>query len=60
MIFALRAALNFSFSSVLPRASCHLHPRARSGYDEEVAYDDYMDPEPGFFLSCLGDSVDAD
>ena len=24
------------------------HPRARSGYNEEAAYDSYMNPEPGF------------
>ena len=35
------------------------HPRARSGYDEETAYDSYMNPEPGF-QSGLGDPVDAD
>jgi len=35
------------------------HPRARSGYDEEAAYDSYMNPEPGF-QPGPGDSVDAD
>jgi hypothetical protein len=34
------------------------HPRAPHGYDEETAYDSYMNPEPGF-QSGPGDSVDA-
>ena len=34
------------------------HPRARSDYDEETAYDSYMNPEPGF-LSGPGDFVDT-
>jgi len=33
-------------------------PLARSGYDEETAYDSYMNNEPGF-QSGLGDSIDA-
>jgi len=24
------------------------HPRARNDYDEEAAYEGYMNPEPGF------------
>ena len=32
---------------------------ARNDYDEEAAYDDYMNPEPGF-QPGPGDSVDAD
>ena len=35
------------------------HPRARNDYDEEAAYESYMNPEPGF-QSGPGDSVDAD
>ena len=35
------------------------HPRARNDYDEETAYDSYMNPEPGF-QSGLGVSVNAD
>ena len=35
------------------------HPRACSDYDEEAAYESYMNPEPGF-QSGPGDSVDAD
>ena len=35
------------------------HPRARNDYDEETAYESYMNPEPGF-QSGPGDSVDAD
>ena len=35
------------------------HPRARSDYDEEAAYESYINPEPGF-QSGPGDSVDAD
>jgi len=35
------------------------HPRARSDYDKETAYESYMNPEPGF-QSGPGDSVDAD
>jgi len=34
-------------------------PRARDDYDEEAAYESYMNPEPGF-QSGPGDSVDAD
>ena len=33
--------------------------RARNDYDEEAAYESYMNPEPGF-QSGPGDSVDAD
>jgi len=32
--------------------------RARNDYDEETAYESYMNPEPGF-QSGPGDSVDA-
>jgi len=35
------------------------HPSARNDYDEEAAYESYMNPEPGF-QSGPGDSVDAD
>ena len=35
------------------------HPRARNDYDEETAYESYMNPEPGF-QSGPGDSADAD
>ena len=35
------------------------YPRARNDYDEETAYESYMNPEPGF-KSGPGDSVDAD
>jgi len=35
------------------------HPRARSDYDEEAAYESYMNPEHGF-QSGPGGSVDAD
>ena len=35
------------------------HPRARNDYDEETAYESYMNPEPGF-QSGPGDTVDAD
>ena len=35
------------------------HPRASSDYDEETAYESYMNPEPGF-QSGPGDAVDAD
>ena len=38
-----------------------LHPRARNDYDEETAYESYMNmnPEPGF-QSGPGDSANAD
>ena len=35
------------------------HPRARNDYDEETAYESYMNPEPGF-QSGPGDSANAD
>ena len=35
------------------------HPRARNDYDEETAYEIYMNPEPGF-QSGPGDSANAD
>jgi len=35
------------------------HPHARNDYDEETAYESYMNPEPGF-QSGPGDSKDAD
>jgi len=35
------------------------HLRARNDYDEEAAYEGYMNPEPGF-QSGPGGSVDAD
>jgi len=35
------------------------HPRARNDYDEETAYESYLNPEPGF-QSGPGGSVDAD
>jgi len=35
------------------------HPRAPDGYDEETAYESYMNPEPGY-QSGPGDFVDAD
>ena len=35
------------------------HLGARNDYDEEIAYESYMNPEPGF-QSGPGDSVDAD
>jgi len=35
------------------------HPRARNDYDEEAAYESYINPEPGF-QSGPGDSADAD
>jgi len=35
------------------------HPRARNDYDEETAYEGYMNPEPGF-QSGPGDSANAD
>ena len=35
------------------------HPRARSDYDEETAYESYMNSEPGL-QSGPGGSVDAD
>ena len=35
------------------------HPRARNDYDEEAAYESYMNPEPGF-QSGPGDSANAD
>jgi len=35
------------------------HPRARNDYDEETAYEGYMNPEPGF-QSGPGDSAEAD
>ena len=35
------------------------HPRAPNDYDEEAAYESYMNPEPGL-QSGPGDSVDAD
>ena len=35
------------------------HPRAHSDYDDEAAYESYMNPEPGF-QSGPGDAVDAD
>ena len=35
------------------------HPRARNDYDEETAYEFYMNPEPGF-QSGPGDPSDAD
>jgi len=34
-------------------------PRARNDYDEETAYESYMNPEPGF-QSGPGDSANAD
>jgi len=39
--------------------SCKEHPRARNDYDEETAYESYMNPEPGF-QSGPGDSTNAD
>jgi len=48
---------SFSKLSHLPREK--KHPRARNDYDEEAAYESYMNPEPGF-QSGPGDSVDAD
>ena len=35
------------------------HPRPRNDYDEEAAYEKYMNPEPGF-QPGPGNSVDAD
>ena len=35
------------------------HPRARNDYDEEAAYESYMNPEPGF-QSGPGGSANAD
>jgi len=40
------------------------HPRARNDYDEEAAYDSYMNPEPDMdpepgFQSGSDDTVDA-
>jgi len=35
------------------------YSRSRNDYDEETAYESYMNPEPGF-QSGPGDSVDAD
>ena len=35
------------------------HPRARNDYDEETAYESYMNPEPGS-QSGPGGAVDAD
>ena len=35
------------------------HPRARNDYDEETAYESYMNPEPGS-QSGPGDSANAD
>jgi len=35
------------------------HPRARNDYDEETAYESYMNPEPGF-QSGPRDSANAD
>ena len=35
------------------------HPRARNDYDEETAFESYMNPEPGF-QSGPGDSANAD
>ena len=35
------------------------HPRARNDYDEETAFEIYMNPEPGF-QSGPGDSANAD
>ena len=35
------------------------HPRARNDYDEEAAYESYMNPEPGL-QSGPGDSANAD
>jgi len=35
------------------------HPHARNDYDEETAYESYMDLESGF-QSGPGDTVDAD
>ena len=35
------------------------HPRARNDYDEEAAYENFMNPEPGF-QSGPEESVDAD
>ena len=34
------------------------HPRARNDYDEETAYESYMNPEPGI-QSGPGDSANA-
>ena len=36
-----------------------IHRRARNDYDEETAYESYMNPEPGF-QSGPGDTVGAD
>jgi len=35
------------------------HPRVRNDYDEETAYESYMNPEPGF-QPGPGNPVDAD
>jgi len=40
------------------RKNCQ-HPRACNDYDEETAYDSYVNPKPGF-QSSPGDSEDAD
>jgi len=37
----------------------YIHPRARNDYDEETAYESYMNPEPGF-QSGPEDSTNAD
>ena len=44
-------------SNEKPKPSQHL--RARNDYDEETAYESYMNPEPGF-QSGPGDSANAD
>ena len=36
-----------------------VNPRARNDYDEETAYESYMNPELGF-QSGPGDAADAD
>ena len=41
------------------RSEKNQHPRARNDYDEETAFESYMNPEPGF-QSGSGDSTNAD
>ena len=42
-----------------PQDQSSHHPRARNDYDEETAYESYMNPEPGF-QSGRGGSANAD
>ena len=56
-VFELRAPVTVVGEYMVKIALCKKD--TRNDYDEEAAYESYMNPEPGF-QSGLGDAVDAD